>query len=226
MKGYPDGSLGGGRQVTQAEASVLIYRTQAALIAQVPRVQTVSVVDESGHPVPGAVVRVHRQGQKKFLASQETDANGQTTFVLWPNQYETTASTSDLVGHKAYTVGYANGTVQLSVGKAAVLAGRVVDENGQPMWTRSTPSIPGITVAKVWTLDEFKAALEGDAKQATRMKGDITTTETILADQPVIAYGDHYIIRFDGDWKSWQGRWVPHVCDTTGVIIKGTARLV
>lgn len=133
MKGYPDGSFGGDRQVTRAEASVLIYRSQAALVSQVPRLQTVSVTDESGNPVPKAVVRVHRQGQKKFVASQETDAKGQAIFALRPNRYEITVSTPDHVGHQAYTVPFAHGQVQISVQKAAVLTGRLVDENGQPM---------------------------------------------------------------------------------------------
>lgn len=133
MQGYPDGSFGGDRQVTRAEASILIYRSQAALVSQVPRIETVSVADESGNPVADATVRVHRQGQKTFVDSQETDANGQATFILRPNQYEITVSTSDLAGHQAVSVGTAHGNVQISATKAAILSGRLVDENGQPM---------------------------------------------------------------------------------------------
>lgn len=59
-----------------------IYQTPFA--TETPRAITVTVVDEAGESIPGAVVGLARPGSRYELQSQVTDSNGRATFSKLP----------------------------------------------------------------------------------------------------------------------------------------------
>jgi hypothetical protein len=70
-------------------------------------------------------------------------------------------------------------------------------------------------------LEEFKAALADASKSLINLTADFTTTEKILVSRDdVTINGNNKTITFTGDETGWQGNYVLHVYNTTGVTIK------
>src|SRR5690606_13140340 len=72
----------------------------------------------------------------------------------------------------------------------------------------------------VGSLVELKEALSNEAKTTINITENITTTEKILVARPVTINGGSKTIAFTSDALGWQGNYVLHVYNTTGVTIK------
>jgi phage host-nuclease inhibitor protein Gam len=80
---------------------------------------------------------------------------------------------------------------------------------------------PNAHIANVKDLEEFKAALADASKSLINLTADFTTTEKILVSRDdVTINGNNKTITFTGDETGWQGNYVLHVYNTTGVTIK------
>ncbi len=133
LKGYPDGTFGGARSITRAEAAVLLERTRLRLVTSMPRSVAVSVTDETSAPLAGAAVRVHRPGEREVLAGATTAASGTATFHLRPGEYAITAVAGQRAGFITDKVLPGVTALSLKVAAAATLTGTVGDGSGQPL---------------------------------------------------------------------------------------------
>jgi hypothetical protein len=79
---------------------------------------------------------------------------------------------------------------------------------------------PNAHIANVGTLEDFKAALEDASKTVINLTADFSTDEKILVDRAVTINGGDKKITFTNDPTGWQGNYVLHVYNTTGVTIK------
>ncbi len=130
MKGYPDGTFGGSRPVTRAEAAALVQRAQPRMVTTMARPIQVFAVDQQGEPLTAGMLRAHRKGERSFVAAAE---GGQTTFYLKPGEYEFTAVEGGLAGHAAEKVIPGVTAVHIITERTATLSGTVVDDAQRPV---------------------------------------------------------------------------------------------
>ena len=130
MKGYPDGTFGAVRSVTRAEAATLIQRAQARIVTAMARPVEVFAVDQQGQPLNSGVLRVHRKGERSFVAATQGE---KSTFYLKPGEYEFTVVAKGLAGHTAEKVIPGVTSVRVTAEAAATLSGIVIDEDQQPV---------------------------------------------------------------------------------------------
>ncbi|MDQ6423553.1 fibronectin type III domain-containing protein [Paenibacillus sp. LHD-117] len=132
MKGYPDGLFRGDKQISRAEAAVILYRFWKRIENKGLQLVYVKAVDDSGRKLNGANLIIHENTKKSVLARGKTGDNGDFIVLLPEAAYEINVLKGDLLGNLSVDTKKENNFIELIAKKAAIIQGKVNDINGAP----------------------------------------------------------------------------------------------
>lgn len=148
LKGYPDGSFGGQRQITRAEAGVLIRRALDQIMARMPRLVQLTAIWNVG-AMNNATFRIRPYGSTLEYQTYATAVNDNKMFVaLRPGIYEGWVTNQFGIGHGKFTVPEHEAYIDLAAGVGATkpalgISGPGSIELGQASQLMFTVADPG-----------------------------------------------------------------------------------
>ncbi|KRE82401.1 hypothetical protein ASG89_14170 [Paenibacillus sp. Soil766] len=138
IEGFPDGSFGGEKQLTRAEAAVLFSRIGTWHKQEEKKEEekehpiSLHVSASNGQPLSGAAVSVHVKGERSILRWGRTNEQGHFEASLPYGQYEAAVQSEGLATHQAFNFNEETANINLTAEKAAVFSGKLIDKAGQP----------------------------------------------------------------------------------------------
>ncbi|TLS52723.1 hypothetical protein FE782_08830 [Paenibacillus antri] len=129
LLGYEDVNYRGDRQVTRAEAAVILHRIREREPAK--QELTVRVIDPGGAPLAGAEVSVHAKGKRFPMEWGVTNEEGEWTAAVRSGAYDIAVQHEDgWAAYRSAQVEKRPANVDVKAEKAAVFTGTIVHEDG------------------------------------------------------------------------------------------------
>lgn len=132
LTGYEDGTFGGTRELTRAEAAVIVHRTWQVLKPASATSFAVTAKAADGTLMKDAEIAIHAAGKRAYLLRGLTDGNGVYHAKLPFGSYDVYAVGAGAVGYVQVVFSKENASAQVITRQAAVLEGTIVDSNGAP----------------------------------------------------------------------------------------------